>query len=195
MSTMFPPQCSGRTGRRSLIAWLAALSCLGVAAWSAPAAAAPPRAAQQPSRVEGPASLELRGVDTHGACRGDGPVLLDGHMVRNVEVLENPAGGVPMLSLRFTAAGSRRLADITRARTGRRIAFVLTEGQRTRVLACPVVRQTIDTGRFELPLSGMSMPEAGQLARRLRADLARPDPANPQSPKGRNAPSARPGSP
>lgn len=176
--------------RRAGLPGLAA-ALLGLASWPATPAGATQREAAQAAR---PVWLQVRGVDDARAP-GTGPVWLDGNCVASVEVRSNPAGGAPVLSVGFTAAGTRRLADLTRAATGQRIAFVLAEAHRTRVLAVSVVRQPIDSGQLDLPLSGMSPSDAHDLARRLRASLALPDAAIPRPSKGHHAPSARPGSP
>ncbi|UPT73320.1 MAG: hypothetical protein M0D55_15775 [Elusimicrobiota bacterium] len=60
--------------------------------------------------------------------------------------------GEPLVALKFTEAGAKRLAAVTGASVGRRLA-VLVDG---RVLSMPVIRESIQGGT--LSLSGVSRP-------------------------------------
>lgn len=89
-----------------------------------------------------------------------GPGFLSGTDVSRVNAHVDPSTGQSVVSMTFTAAGSRRWADWTAANIGKQVAMVL----KSRVLTAPTVQSAITGG--ETQISGKyTLSEARQLAR------------------------------
>ena len=178
--------CAVRAGTLAcalaLPAWLACLPGPALAGDTAPAA------------TTQPARLQLRLAGTDPASPGSGAVLVDDLPLQDARAEADAKTGQVSLLLRLAPSGARRLAEVTRARIGQRLAFVAVEAHRTLLLSAPRVAGEIDDGQLLVSLH-MPLSEARDLARNLRAARRAPetglasDAARPGTPRG------RPGSP
>ncbi len=90
--------------------------------------------------------------------------LMEGRDLAEADAVTDAMTGMPVVSFRFSEAGTRRFADITAANVGRPIAIVM-DG---RVYAAPIIREPITGGAGQVS-GNMTMADAETMASLLRS--------------------------
>ena len=93
-------------------------------------------------------------------------VLIDQTAVESAKVTKDKQFGDPQIEIRFTKDGKQRVAEVTRARVGKRLAFVI-DGQ---LYSAPKVYEEITSGTARIGGS-FSEQEAEELAGRITDSL------------------------
>lgn len=88
------------------------------------------------------------------------PGFLSGADVSRVDATVDPQTGNPVITLRFTTAGTKTWAEWTGQNIGKQVAMVL----KSRVLTAPSVQSAITGGETQIT-GNFTLPEAQRLAR------------------------------
>ncbi|WP_290055412.1 SecDF P1 head subdomain-containing protein [Amycolatopsis solani] len=89
-----------------------------------------------------------------------GPGFLSGADVSRVDAIADPRTGSPVITLSFTAKGTKTWAEWTGQNVGKQVAMVL----KSRVLTAPSVQSAITGGETQIT-GKFTLPEARQLAK------------------------------
>lgn len=193
---MSPQGRGSRWAHRAALTSAAGFALALQAGTATPACAAASAPAPAPSvahsGISRTARLQLRLPDSDAASPLAGPVVMDDLGVRDARA--DAQGAQVALWLHLDPDASRRLAELTRAHVGRRLAVVVVEPHRTQLLAAPVIRTEIGGGQLQIVLH-MPLSEARDLARRLRAPSPEPEPGQASHATRPGSPRGRPGSP
>jgi preprotein translocase subunit SecD len=92
--------------------------------------------------------------------------LLDQSAVKSVRVTRDAVSAQPCLEIKFTRAGQKRFAEVTRQHQGERLAILIDGG----LYSAPVIRSEI-SGGTALVQGGFDTAEAAELAGKINKAL------------------------